>query len=302
MKTKGVLYAVIASMLLGTGFISVKYFTSHGINTETMNTFWFFFGAFFSFLISMVITKGQIFFMLRKYWKIELLLGLANWLNAIFWFKGMELLDPSVASFILRFVAVFTIILSFIFLKEKFTKMESLGVAVAMGGAFLITASGGNLVLKGVIFMLLAALFFAIHNILAKTVADDVDPMSLNTMRALFSFFVISVYTFSTGKVSMPPLQMLVFIALASSVTMVIGFWFFLRAIKEMEVSKVMVVRSIDPFFVILYSFIVFRTIPGPIEIIGGAIIVAGILIMIKAHEIHRHATRAFESLTALFE
>lgn len=300
MNTKGIIYALIASMLLGTGFISVKYFSNLGLNPETLSVSWFFFGFVFSFAIALIITKGGILKLVRKYWKIEVMLGLANGINAIFWFEGIAVLDPSVASFILRFVTVFTIILSFIFLKEKFTKMESLGVIVAMLGAFMITYSGGELVFKGVIFMLLAAFFFAVHNVLAKSISDDVDPMSLNAMRALFSFVVIFTYALSTGNIQTDKMHLMPYIAVTSIITMVIGFWFFLRAIQAMEVSKVMVVRSIDPFFVILYSFIFFRTIPSLIEIIGGIVIIIGIIILIKAHKIHEHVNKAAQAIRGM--
>ncbi len=299
MKTKGIIYAVIASMLLGTGFISVKYFMGKGMNPLMLNASWFFFGSLFSFIAAFIMSKGGIFSLVRKYWKIELMLGLANGVNAIFWFKGMEVLDPPVASFILRFVTIFTILLGFVFLKERFTKIETLGVGVAMLGAFVITYSGGELVFKGIIFMLLAAFFFAVHNVLAKSISDDVDPMSLNAMRALFSFLVVLAYAVATGSIQTDKWHLMPYIAITATITMVVGFWFFLRAIQAMEVSKVMVVRSIDPFFVILYSFIFFHTIPSFIEIIGGILIVIGILMMIKAHAIHEHINKVVGTLIA---
>ncbi len=297
MKTKGIIYAILASMLLGTGFISVKYFFSQGMNAPTLNAAWFFFGSTFSFIIAWLITKGRIIFLVKKFWKIELMLGLANGINAIFWFKGLETLDPSVASFILRFVTIFTIILGFVFLKERFTKVESLGVGIAMLGAFIITYSGGELAFQGVIFMLLAAFFFAVHNILAKSISDDVDPMSLNAMRAMFSFFVVMTYAVVTGSVQTDKFHLFPMIAATATVTMVLGFWLFLKAIQAMEVSKVMVVRSIDPFFVMLYSFIFLHSVPHPIEIIGGIIIVIGIVILIKAHEIHNRINRIISAV-----
>ncbi len=299
MKTKGVFYAILASMLLGTGFISVKYFISQGMNPVMLNAEWFFFGALFSFIIAFFMTKGEIFRLMKKYWKIELMLGLANGINAIFWFKGLEVLDPALASFILRFTTIFTIILSFIFLKERFTKIETLGVAIAMVGAFVITYAGGELVYLGVIFMLLAAFFFAIHNILAKSISDDVDPMSLNAMRAMFSFFVVATYTVVSGNVQTDKWHLMPLVAVTATVTTVFGFWFFLKAIQQMEVSKVMVVRAVDPFFVMVYSFLFFHTVPALVEIAGGILIIIGILILIKAHVIKEHITKVAGVLMA---
>jgi drug/metabolite transporter (DMT)-like permease len=86
-----------------------------------------------------------------------------------------------------------------------------------------------------------------------------------------------------------PPITSLLIIIIGALSAPFLSFMFLYKALSLYEVSKVTAVRASIPFFVVLYSFLLFHTIPSLRQMLGGGIIIVGILVLISG----RHGVRS---------
>jgi len=51
-----------------------------------------------------------------------------------------------------------------------------------------------------------------------------------------------------------------------------------------MDVSKVAIIRTLDPFIVVIYAFIAFHTFPSLSQFWGGTLVVVGVIVAMYGH------------------
>ncbi len=277
---KGYLFSVLASLLLASGFILNVFALREGINPETGSLFSFIFAFFVS--LAMVAFSGKMKGLVpayRKYLKPMAVMGVINGIAAITWFYALSLLGPSLLGFLLNFSAVFTVALSIAFLKERFSMLEGLGGIMALAGALIITYSNGML-LGGAIFALVSSILFAISSFMAKIYIGHVPPLYINNIRTFFMLGTILLYGLLTGSIQMPNVQSLVFLFFAALAAPVLSLYLYYRSIEIADLSKITLIRSMDPLVIALMSAYTMGEILKDTQLSGGIVIMFGIVLI----------------------
>ncbi len=227
----------------------------------------------------------------KKHWKDGLIVGGINGVGVTFFFFALSLLEASTMAFLVRFSTIFTVILGVLLLKERLTRYELIGILVAVGGALLINYNNGTYTTIALIAALAAALAIASHQIVAKIFVKRIHPLHLVNIRVLFTTVILFAITFFTSNMQPVPLNIIPILLIVAGVLGVLGFVFFYKSLELIDVSKAAVIRTLDPFFVVIYSFILFRTFPNVQELLGGILIVAGVIIIVLKHRIAEFAS-----------
>ena len=76
------------------------------------------------------------------------------------------------------------------------------------------------------------------------------------------------------------------FLTAAIVVNAIFGFVFFYKALELIDVSKLAIIRTLDPFVVVIYMLALFHTLPALNEFVGGTLVVAGVLVTMYGHNI----------------
>ena len=287
---KGYYYALLSALFLASSVVINKYLLQF-VNPR-MLAFLFFFGVFLS--SSVVIAYGNlsgVYNNIRRHWKDGIIVGGFNAMAATFFFLSLSLLDASTTTFLVRFSTIFIIIIGVFFLKEKLTFYDIPGIVLAIGGALVINYSDGNYTSLGLIVALLAALGIALHQVFAKIFVKRMSALALVNLRAFFSSLILLTIALGTSSIQPVPLAVLPVIFLAGAIVAVSGFAFYYKALQLIDVSKAAIIRTIDPFIVLMYGLLLFGTIPSLQEIIGGSLIVIGVVIIILKHRIQEMIT-----------
>jgi drug/metabolite transporter (DMT)-like permease len=110
-------------------------------------------------------------------------------------FHGAKLISIGSTSFIVSTVPVIATVLAVLFLKERITWLNALGLAVSMGGVCLISfGEGGGLTLNiGAFFVLIAAFSDSLYNVLQKP------------MLKRYTSVEYATYTLTAGALSLSP-------------------------------------------------------------------------------------------------
>lgn len=110
---------------------------------------------------------------------------------------GLKYTQSSEAGIYLAVGPVFTMILASYFLKEKTTTLQKLSILLSVFGVIYITfKKGGSLEfqnMKGIIFLLLSVLSFAIYSVMARKLTQDFSNIELSYVMIGISFIGFNV-------------------------------------------------------------------------------------------------------------
>ena len=284
---RGYIYAILSAVLVSTIPIFAKLMLAH---TNAQSGGIYFFGMAFIIISIIIIVRRQFgqLKVLKTYWKPLLILGIFNAAGSILWWFGINDVGPNLTTFLLRFENVFSVVLGLFFLKEKLNKYEAIGIFIAITGAFMITRYSNNgsisLISVGIIFF--AALLFSGAHFVSKMYVKKTGAFMMNYSRIIFSFIFMFFFAYSTNSFIFPNQASLEIAVAGGILSTVLGITFFLKALEHADLSKVISIRAMDPFIVVIYSYFVLATVPDMIQLAGGTVVILGILIIVQSRNI----------------
>jgi len=279
-KQKGVVFAVSASLMFGLSPVFVR-LVLDGVNVETMNVLFTAFASLCFLAVFGVYKKAAYFRSIRGNWRRVALMSLFSAVGSVLYTYGISLYGPVNATFLVQFTAVFTIMFGVAFFKERFTRLEVVGIVVAVVGVFVLAYGDLSLELVGTAVLLGAALFFASANSLSKVYVKKVNPVALAGGNSMLMFMFIFTYTVLAGKLETAfPSETIVYAVLGSVTGVVLSFILFFKALQVFEVSKAATIRTMEPFLTAIFSFIILALTPTANQLLGGALIVLGVVVL----------------------
>jgi drug/metabolite transporter (DMT)-like permease len=187
------------------------------------------------------------------------------------------------ASLLLNAESLFTALIAFVFLSERGTRKEYLGMLMLIIGVVFVTTNGefqklslmenvtGNLLVVG------ACLLWGIENNLSKFLSKKRDIILIIGLRcfvggsALLAIAFAINASFSIPMISIP---YMLFVGAFSVAFSMISYLFSLRKIGSMRAG---VIFSMSSFFGAVIAFLILRESFTVVQLVAGAITVAGV-------------------------
>jgi drug/metabolite transporter (DMT)-like permease len=277
-------FALIASLIVGITTVMIKIVLQEINQLSTIVYL-----HVFEFTVSMVlitfIRKRDWIKPFREHWRHMSLYAIFSAIGIIVITYAIDAIGPSLTSFLTRFVMIFTIIIGFFFLKERFNKPEALGMVLAVIGAFMITYTTDEIILMWTILVIGVCALLAFTQLIVKTHIKKIDYFVLNHIRIVSNFFIVAALAITTSSLQVPSVGNLLMCAVAGLGGGIVGFVLFYKALEIAEMSKVNIIRVADPFLVVLFSFILLSSIPTTLQLLGGLVIAAGVAVMVIARQ-----------------
>ncbi len=285
---KGYAYAIVGTI----AFSSLYVFSKAGLNQVELAQFGlYYFGMGFLINLVFILISGkyrQIPAVSRKIIGLLVLLGIIDVISNITFFMAIQAIpDPSVTSFLGNLFPVFLSILGITFLKERFTLIESLGAMIALAGAFAISYSGdmswSKFFIPGTGFVVINTLFAATVSVIVKKNVQKASPevFNLNSNGWIFLFFLF--YFLQSGQPLAIPAVAFRNIALGAFFGSFIGLLSFFYSYRYIAASRSSIIQSLKGIFVLIIAYFFFGNFPLPVQLWGGAVTVAGVIIMTLA-------------------
>lgn len=284
---KGYIFALIATI----AYSNVYIFSKAALNEIPLAQFgswWYTVVAVSCFLFALFNKKLRQFKNFGpKQVKVLLVLGLLEIFTTTLFFLSIHIIeDPSVTSFLGNLYPVMVMLGGIFILNERFGPVEIFGGFLALGGAFVISYTGGNTLstffIKGTGVVFLNAIFATTATLVVKVHVRKISPEILNLNRSiwllLFSaimFFILDEpYKFSGYALKNTMIgAVLEFLAI---LTVYYSFQF-------IEASRSSIIQTLKGIIVLIGSYIFFGIFPLAHQLIGGLITILGILIMTLA-------------------
>ena len=284
-QAKGSILALIAALALANSFIFSKS-ALNNVHFVQFGLVWFTFGLFW--MLIYIAVSGD----LKDIRKLSgaghfytFLVGLFEALGTAFFYIALKQVEnPAIVSFLGNAGPVFVTLFGIILLREVYTRLEILGVVLAISGIFAISfqadAVAGGIFLPGTEWIILASLMFATGTIIGRKQIKQLSPSLLSLIRVVLLLIVFIVLFFSLGLDLRIPASayrdMAIGSFLEALVTMVAAY----TALKYIQAVKMSILVNSKSIWVLISAFIFFHLIPETHQLIGGLLSLAGVVLL----------------------
>lgn len=285
---RGVLLAVLATIIWSGNFVVAR-----GVIKEIPPVAL----AFFRWLTGTLILTPFAFKYLKKDWHLVKarwkyffwlsLLGVTLY-NTLIYFAGHYLPAVNLALIGTTSSPLMSIALAAIFLKESLSSLRLFGIFVCLAGILILLSDGswaklaGFQFTKGDVWILLAALTFAIYNILVRKKPVGISPLGF--LLATFWFGTIMLFPMYLIEASNSPaihwnpslFMVILYLGIGNSV---LSFLFWNASIAELGAGRTALFGNLIPIFSTFEAVIFLHEEVRPIHFISGILVIGGLVI-----------------------
>ena len=280
---KGYLLALLSVVAVANVYIFSKAALEE-VSIPQFGVFWFALGLLWALLYAWYKKTYKIFRSLSsRNYQVLFFLGIIEIFSTYYFYKSIHVIsNPAVVSFLGNLSTVFMIVLSFLFLKERFGNLEFIGMIVVMLGAFVISYKGNmafqDMFITGTRDVLFYSLFSAINYVVVKRNIKKIHPIILTISRCIFILvfsIMAMIYTKESLIISKTAfINIFIGSLLGPFLTVIAGY----LALQYITSSHRAIISSTRGVFVLFGAYLYFGQFPQPIAIIGGFITIIGVL------------------------
>lgn len=273
--------------LVGTAFFTaLSYALGRAVDRSLIPeaiTFFWFLGAFLcAFVVVMSVPSQRAELKnLRKYIRIFIYSSILTTIGAALWISAIKTIGIPLTSFLMKAQTLFSLMLGMIFLGERLNRGESVGIVITVTGGIVVAYQSDISLLIGTFTALGSAFFYSTLSFFVKKIAQNLNMLTVATLRALGVSIVLIVYLVLTGTLEMPKPIDLIYMTFGGITGAFIAKACQFQAIKLIDVSRTTAVMPMESLFVVLLSYFIFDEIPSVIKLLGGAAILTGVVFLV---------------------
>jgi drug/metabolite transporter (DMT)-like permease len=193
---------------------------------------------------------------------------------------GERVVAPGTASLLVATAPVYSALLATVFLGERQSGRRWAGTAIALAGSAVIAASHGLSFGAGALLVLAAAIAQAIYHTAQKPLLGRYTSVEVTAYAMWAGTIFIAPWTpamlHALPRASAEGIGAAVFLGVAPSAA---GFVLWAYAAARMDVSRVTSSLYLVPAVAIVISYLWLGQVPGLIEMGGGAVAMAGVVL-----------------------
>ncbi len=287
-RKKGLAFAMTDVLAMTGVYIFSKIFLTD-LPFPVFGIYWFSAGLLWNIVLSLFVkgTFEQVTFK-RNYLVFLALIGIIDMTATLMWFRAVdETANPALVSFMTNISPVYALLLGFFFLKERMSLSEIVGIFITLAGAVLI-GYNPDFQLKSFLFtgaglILVSSFISQAGKALLKTRIKNYHAIVLSINRIVFLlafsilFVIIEDYSIDIG------LENILLIALGAMLGPLLSAYAGFNALARLKVATYSILSTSRSFFVMIASFLVLNNMPDRVQIVGGLLTVAGVILISAA-------------------
>jgi drug/metabolite transporter (DMT)-like permease len=195
-------------------------------------------------------------------------------------YTAVGFIDPGTAALLSQMSVLFGLGFGLLWLKERLTKPQLAGAALCVAGVAIITFQPGDYFRTGAVMLLFGSFAYALHAAIVKRNGGGIPFIEFFFWRlACTAGFLFLASTFG-GTLAWPSPPAWLILLLAGTVDVVISRSLYYLSMRRLKISVLTLVLTLSPAVTALWSFILFSVRPSLQQVIGGAAVMAGVLIV----------------------
>jgi drug/metabolite transporter (DMT)-like permease len=219
------------------------------------------------------------------------IIGFGAILGPVLMLLGLQRLSSLSTALLLNLEAPFTMLIAVSLMREHLGRRESLAAgAILIGGIFLSLGPSGELSgdLVGILEVMAACLCWGIDNNLTQRISLR-DPVAVASIKTSAAGVLVTGLAFCTGGV-IPHSSNLLFALLVGAFCYGVSIVLDVFALRKLGAAREAAYFATAPFIGALASVAVLGEVPRLAELIGAALMAAGVVLLITERHRHLHA------------
>jgi drug/metabolite transporter (DMT)-like permease len=192
--------------------------------------------------------------------------------------------EPAVNGFLGNLFPLFTTILGIFFLKERFSKIETLGIVIVFCGALLTSYSGNisyaEFFIPGAGFVALNCLAAAIATVIVRAKVNNLTPEILSFNRIFWLLLFFSGWILFAHTPFVVTSNGFWNTVVAAILDPVLAILLVYKAYRFIEASRGTIIQSSKGILIIPIAFLFFGTLPLIHQLLGGILSMIGVVII----------------------
>ena len=239
---------------------------------------------------------------LRRHWRLIVAFGLMPVLGCqLFFFSAMQRMPVAVALLIQYLAPV--MLVGFVWLRTRRapSALVLCGSAVAIAGLVLVVdISGASFDLLGTLFALAAAVCVCAYFLISERAGDDLPPLALAASGLLTGAAVIGVLCLVGVMPFHAPAVRVVLAGTAvpwwvpllwvAAIATTLGYALGVMAVPRIGSRVASFVGLSEVLFALGFAWVFLAEVPAPIQFVGGALILAGV-VLVKVDDLRSQST-----------
>lgn len=218
--------------------------------------------------------------MLRRHLVFFLSIGFLVAVSTNLGFAAVRFIDPGTASLLSRMALVFGLGFGLIWLGERLRAWEVVGAVLAIGGVMIVSFQPGEYLRFGSLLILAGTFLYALHAALVKRYGGHIAFLDFFLFRLVSTAGFLLLLAVGQGALMWPGLAGWLVVAATAVVDVVISRALYYLALRRLDMSFHTIILTVSPIVTMAWSFALFGSRPSPQEAIGGAAVLAGVLLV----------------------
>ena len=217
---------------------------------------------------------------LKRHFWFFLVIGFLIAVSTNINYEAVAFIDPGTASLLSQTSILFGLGFGVLWLRDKLTWQQLGGAGLTLVGVFIISFQHGDYLRFGSVLVVGASLMYALHAALAKRFGDGMDFLDFFFGRLLLTTAVLFVFSTVRGALAWPSAAAWPRLILVGTVDVVLSRTLYYIALRRLTMSVHTLLLTLTPILSVLWSLLLFDVVPTVAQLVGGAAIVAGVLIV----------------------
>lgn len=216
-----------------------------------------------------------------RHWVFFVAIGFCIGVSTAISYSAVALIDPGTASILSKTSIIFGLAFGIFWLGDRLSRPQIVGAAIAIVGLIIVTFQPGNYLRTGSLLIVFSTLLYSSHTALTKRYGGGMDMLNFFFYRLLLTTAFLFAIAGIQGELALPATPTAWgLLILAGTVDVVISRTLYYTALRRLDMSIFTIVLTAGPVAAILWSLVLFDVFPNPRQLVGGAIVLTGVIVV----------------------
>lgn len=286
MLKSGYIYSITSAILFGSAGLIVKLAFSEGTDPIGLLTLQYIIAVTIMFSILYIKDKRMLRISGNNLYHLIILGVIGNTFMTVFYYISYNYLPMTMVTILLYTYPILIFIYSFLFQRGSINIKKTFALVYAFVGCVLalnVLNSNIKYSARGIVFGLLAAVFYAFMNVYSENNLENVQSLTINAYATLFSLISLIIFRFPVfifkGQIN---LKILIYTAILAVLCEIIPLTLMYAALKRIGALKVSIIGNIETPTAMLLSFFILKESISLIQILGALLVFYGVYMIRK--------------------
>jgi drug/metabolite transporter (DMT)-like permease len=176
---------------------------------------------------------------------------------------------------------LFSLCFGLFWLKEHLTRVQLLGAFVAIAGVFTIAYQPADYLRLGSVMILCSTFMYALHAAIIKRWGEQMGFIDFFFFRLLCTTSIMFLSALGRQSLVFPEGKVWLLLLLVGTADVAVSRSLYYLALRRLKMSIHAIVLALSPVAAIGWALLLFDTFPNAQQLIGGAAVIAGVLLVV---------------------